>query len=43
MYMKDKFAVYLVAQRGRMCMCGLTDMNVQYVANALKDAVINVK
>ena len=43
LYLKEKFAVYLVAQRGRMCMCGLTDMNVQYVADALKDAVLNVK
>ena len=43
LYLKEKFAIYLVAQRGRMCMCGLTDMNVQYVADAIKDAVLNGK
>ncbi|KAH0577798.1 Aspartate aminotransferase [Spironucleus salmonicida] len=42
-YMKEQFSVYLVVSGGRMSMCGLTDANVVYVADAMKAAVENAK
>ncbi|CAL6088197.1 Aspartate_aminotransferase [Hexamita inflata] len=42
-YIKVKFSVYLLVQGGRMSMCGLTEKNVAYVANAMKQTVENVK
>lgn len=42
-HMKTKHHVYLVVQGGRMSMCGLTEKNVKYVAQAMKETVETVK
>jgi len=41
--MKTVHHVYLVVSGGRMSMCGLTEKNVAYVAQAMKETVENVK
>jgi len=38
-YLRDHWSVYLVRNGGRMSMCGLTEKNVAYVAEAIKDAI----
>lgn len=40
-FMREKYHVYMTAN-GRISMAGLTDANVQYVADAMKDAVLSV-
>nr|AIT70252.1 aspartate aminotransferase [Dumontia simplex] len=40
-YMREKYHVYMTAN-GRISMAGLTDATVQYVADAMKDAVLSV-
>ena len=39
-HMREHFSVFLVTQGGRMSMCGLIDSNIEYVAEAMKAAVI---
>lgn len=38
-HLKDKWSIYLVKAGGRMSMCGLTESNCDYVAEAIHDAV----
>lgn len=40
-FMREKYHVYMTAN-GRISMAGLTDATVQYVADAMKDAVLSV-
>lgn len=40
-FMREKYHVYMTAN-GRISMAGLTDATVQYVADAMKDAVLRV-
>lgn len=41
-YMRDKYHIYMTSN-GRISMAGLTTKNVDYVAQAMYDAVMNVK
>lgn len=41
-YLREKHALYLVPQGGRMTMCGLTPDNIPRVAANIQDAVLNV-
>lgn len=42
-YLREKHAIYLIPQGGRMTMSGLTDKNIPIVAAAFKDTVLNCK
>ena len=39
-YMTSKYHIYLL-KNGRINMCGLNAGNLEYVANAIKDAVVS--
>lgn len=41
-YLAEKYHIYLLSS-GRINMCGLTTGNIDYVAEAINDAVCNVK
>lgn len=41
-FMKDKYHIYMTSN-GRISMAGLTDDTVEYVADAMKDAVVSLK
>ena len=41
-YLRDHYHVYMMKD-GRVSMCGMTSSKVEYVANAIYDAVCNVK
>lgn len=41
-HMADKYSIYLLSS-GRINICGLTTGNIDYVAEAINDAVLNVK
>nr|AIT70253.1 aspartate aminotransferase [Kappaphycus alvarezii] len=41
-FMKDKYHIYMTSN-GRISMAGLTDDTVEYVAEAMKDAVVSLK
>ena len=38
-YMREKHALYLVPQGGRMTMCGLTEDNIPRVAKIFQDTI----
>ncbi|TNJ28493.1 Aspartate aminotransferase [Giardia muris] len=38
-YLREKWSIYMVKSGGRMSMCGLTDANIDYVAEAIADAI----
>ena len=40
-FMADKYHIYLMSS-GRINMCGVTTKNIDYVAEAINDAVCNV-
>lgn len=41
-HLADKYSIYLLSS-GRINICGLTTGNIDYVAEAINDAVLNVK